>query len=84
MFLPILIHQIVLLQVMSVEILERDSSITDFPTNGNLSGFQKAKVASAESGGRNTTSGLHFSGNDFSGNLLADKRMLPPEKGRHR
>jgi polygalacturonase len=52
---------------------------------GNLSGFQKAKVASADSGVRNATSELHFSGNDFSGNLLADvKRMLPPEKARRR
>ena len=37
---------------------------------GNLPGFEKAKA-----------SGLHFSGNDFSGNLLGDmKRMSPPEK----
>ncbi len=43
---------------------------------GNASGFQKAKVASAD---------LHFAGNDFSGNLLGEmKRALPPERGRRR
>jgi len=51
---------------------------------GNLSGFEKAKVASAGSGVGVATSGLHFSGNDFSGNLLGEmKRMLPPGKGQH-
>jgi parallel beta-helix repeat protein len=41
---------------------------------GNVSGFQKAQVAE-----------LHFSGNDFSGNLLGEvQRALPPGKGRHR
>jgi parallel beta-helix repeat protein len=40
---------------------------------GNLLGFEKAKA-----------SGLHFSGNDFSGNLLGEmKRMLPPGRGQH-
>ena len=41
---------------------------------GNVSGFRKAQAAK-----------LHFSGNDFSGNLLGEmQRALPPEKGRHR
>jgi parallel beta-helix repeat protein len=41
---------------------------------GNVSGFQKAKAAE-----------LHFSGNDFSGNLLGEvQRALPPGKGRPR
>jgi len=41
---------------------------------GNLPGFEKAKA-----------SGLHFAGNDFSGNLLGEmKRMSPPGRGRFR
>jgi parallel beta-helix repeat protein len=52
---------------------------------GNLSGFEKARIASAESGARIAASGLHFSGNDFSGNLLGEiKKVLPPGKGSHR
>jgi hypothetical protein len=52
---------------------------------GNLSGFEKARVAAAGSGARIASSGLHFSANNFSGNLLGDmKRVLPPGKGRRR
>lgn len=52
---------------------------------GNLAGFQKAKFASAQSGAGAGPSGLHFSGNDFSGNLLGEmKTQLAPAKGRRR
>jgi parallel beta-helix repeat protein len=60
-----------------------NSIITDNTCRNIGAGFQHYGFSDA--GVRIATSGLRFSGNDFSGNLLGEmKRMVPPAKGRHR